>query len=91
MKNPSRTYSDLIEEISALNQRIAGIEQSKSDTKEATDTLQKSKQWILEIIDNAPSYSDMFIGNIGGSLGEVSVLAIIIGGLFLRKQKRNPK
>lgn len=30
-----------------------------------------------------PSYLNMFIGNIGGSLGETSALAILIGGIFL--------
>lgn len=30
-----------------------------------------------------PSIQDLFIGNIGGSLGEISVIAILIGGLYL--------
>lgn len=30
------------------------------------------------------SVSDMFIGNVAGSLGETSVIAILIGGLYLR-------
>jgi len=30
-----------------------------------------------------PGYFNMFIGNIGGSLGETSALAIMIGGVFL--------
>ncbi len=30
-----------------------------------------------------PSYFDLFIGNIGGCIGEASALAVIIGGLFL--------
>ena len=30
-----------------------------------------------------PSYWDMFIGNIGGCIGETSALALLIGGLFL--------
>jgi electron transport complex protein RnfD len=33
--------------------------------------------------DALPSYLDMFIGNIGGCVGEVSALALIIGGVFL--------
>ncbi len=38
---------------------------------------------IGQLMNNIPSYKAMFLGNIGGSLGEVSALAIIIGGLFL--------
>ncbi|MGV8147319.1 MAG: RnfABCDGE type electron transport complex subunit D [Alkaliphilus sp.] len=38
----------------------------------------------LNIIpENAPKIFDMFIGNIGGSLGETSALLLIIGGLYL--------
>ncbi len=30
-----------------------------------------------------PTYLDMFLGNIGGSMGETSVLAILLGGIYL--------
>lgn len=30
-----------------------------------------------------PSTQDMLLGNIGGSLGEISVIALVIGGLYL--------
>lgn len=30
-----------------------------------------------------PGYQDLFIGNIGGSLGEISGLALLIGGIYL--------
>ncbi len=36
-----------------------------------------------DIITKIPSYMDMFIGNMGGSLGEVSALAIILGGIYM--------
>ena len=32
---------------------------------------------------NLPELMDMFLGNIGGSLGETSALALIIGGIYL--------
>lgn len=38
-------------------------------------------------ISQLPSYMDMFLGNIGGCIGEVSALAIIIGGLYLIYKK----
>jgi len=34
-----------------------------------------------------PKYFDMFVGNMGGSLGEVSALAIIIGGIYMLIRK----
>ncbi|MDE6785051.1 MAG: RnfABCDGE type electron transport complex subunit D [Ruminococcus sp.] len=37
--------------------------------------------------DILPSYLDMFLGNIGGSLGETCSLALLIGGLYLAARK----
>lgn len=39
------------------------------------------------LIDKLPSYWDMFIGNVGGSLGEVGALAILIGLIYLLATK----
>lgn len=38
-------------------------------------------------IKGLPEYQDMFLGNIGGSLGEISTIAIVIGGLYLLIRK----
>ena len=35
----------------------------------------------------APSLMDLFLGNIGGAIGEVSTLAILIGGIYLIVRK----
>jgi len=44
-------------------------------------------QTIPEIMGNLPSYTDMFIGNKTGSLGEVSALAILLGGVIMLFRK----
>lgn len=38
---------------------------------------------VSEIYHKLPSTTDMFIGNIGGSLGEISALLLILGGIYL--------
>ncbi len=38
---------------------------------------------IQQLMYNVPSYMDMFIGNMGGSLGEVSAIVLILGGIYL--------
>ena len=38
---------------------------------------------IAEGSGTMPSYLDMFLGNIGGSMGETSALAILLGGIYL--------
>ena len=42
---------------------------------------------IETLSSKLPQYSDMLLGNIGGSLGEVSALALIIGGLYMLFRK----
>jgi electron transport complex protein RnfD len=42
---------------------------------------------VQQLMHNVPSYTDMFLGNMGGSLGEVSAIAIILGGLFMLFRK----
>ena len=38
---------------------------------------------VSQLSAKLPDYTQMFMGNIGGSLGEVSAIALIIGGLFM--------
>lgn len=48
----------------------------------------KNGQSFSAIMDTMPhSYTDMLIGNIGGSLGEISAVALIIGGLYMLIRK----
>ncbi|MEZ5107129.1 MAG: RnfABCDGE type electron transport complex subunit D [Draconibacterium sp.] len=42
---------------------------------------------ISEISKNLPSMTDMLFGNIGGSLGEISAILLIIGGLYMLWKK----
>ena len=44
-------------------------------------------QPFSEIIGSIPSYLDMFIGNVGGSLGEISVAALLIGLVYMLIKK----
>lgn len=40
-------------------------------------------QAVSEVMSKVPEYTSMFAGNMGGSVGEISALAIIIGGLYM--------
>ncbi|KXZ40173.1 electron transport complex protein RnfD [Alkalithermobacter thermoalcaliphilus JW-YL-7 = DSM 7308] len=42
---------------------------------------------MLKTSENLPSIFDLFIGNIGGCVGETSALALIIGGIYLLYRK----
>ena len=40
-----------------------------------------------ELITKLPSYADLFFGKLGGCIGEVSVLALALGGIYLLYRK----
>ncbi len=47
----------------------------------------KNGQPVAEIYKELPSNLDLFMGNISGSLGEISVIALLIGAVFLLFRK----
>jgi len=42
---------------------------------------------IQDLMDSVPAYSDMLFGFVGGSIGEISALALLIGGIYLLWKK----
>jgi Na+-translocating ferredoxin:NAD+ oxidoreductase subunit D len=47
----------------------------------------KSGDTMSHLMDKIPSHMQMFFGYMGGSMGEISALALIIGGLYLLFKK----
>jgi electron transport complex protein RnfD len=47
----------------------------------------KNGETLTQLSAQLPSQLDMFIGGIGGSLGEVSALALLIGGVYMLYKK----
>ena len=47
----------------------------------------KSGTPVSDTMKELPTYSDLFIGNIGGSLGEISVVLLLIGFIFMLFKK----
>ena len=54
-----------------------------ADVVTSATPLALMKTGDMETLVNTYSLSDMFLGKIGGSLGEVSALLLILGGLYL--------
>lgn len=42
---------------------------------------------IQYLMPNVPEYFNMFLGNVGGSIGEISALAILLGGIYMLVRK----
>ena len=51
MTDPSRTNSELLEEISVLKQRIKELERSESDCKRAEEALRESEERFRKLAD----------------------------------------
>jgi electron transport complex protein RnfD len=47
----------------------------------------KNDKTIPDIMSNIPDYVDLFIGKMGGSAGEISAIALIIGFIYLLSRK----
>jgi electron transport complex protein RnfD len=47
----------------------------------------KNGQPIADLMREIPDYGQMLIGNMGGSLGEISALALIVGGIYMLYKK----
>lgn len=47
----------------------------------------KAGKPVSEVISSIPSYMDLFIGNMGGSLGEVSAAALLLGFAYMLIRK----
>jgi electron transport complex protein RnfD len=47
----------------------------------------KNGQPMADLMKDIPEYSQMFLGNMSGSLGEISALALLIGGLYMLWKK----
>ena len=60
---------------------------STADIVTAATTLAYMKTGDMETLMSTYSINDMFLGKIGGSLGEISVLMLLIGGIYLIVRK----
>jgi len=47
----------------------------------------KNNETISDIMSKVPDYIDMFLGKMGGSAGEISAIALIIGFIYLLARK----
>ncbi len=47
----------------------------------------KNNESFSTILERLPDYTDMFLGNLGGSVGEISAIAILIGFAYMLYKK----
>jgi electron transport complex protein RnfD len=62
---------------------ITQDKKSNEDAKTSASYSKAKKKKTLKPKNSNSIYLDLFLGNCGGSLGEVSALALLLGGIFL--------
>lgn len=73
--------------IQVLNFALTDAETGATPLAIVKEGLKKGESFSA-IMDSMPtSYADMFFGQMGGSLGEISALALIIGGIYMLLRK----
>ena len=72
--------------ISPLNFSMVDAETAATPLALVKEGL-KNGESLTSLMDKLPSYVDMFIGQVGGSLGEISAIAILIGGIYMLWKK----
>ncbi len=77
MRYPSRTNQELLEEISALKQRIKQLEQLESKLKQSEKALQESEERYVSLVDNI----DFGINLIGKDF-KIITTNVVSGRLF---------
>ena len=60
---------------------------SAADAVTAATPLAMMKEGSLELVKETYTLGDMFIGRIGGSIGEISAMMVLIGGIYLIGRK----
>ena len=63
---------------------FAGVDDKVMDTITGPTPLGILQE---EGVQEAPNYADLMLGQMGGSLGEISAIALLIGGLYLLYRK----
>ncbi len=72
--------------VSPLNTSLTDVITGPTSLGIIKEGLMKGES-IGKLMQNVPTYTDMFVGNIGGSLGEISAIAILIGGIYMLVRK----
>jgi Na+-translocating ferredoxin:NAD+ oxidoreductase subunit D len=69
-----------------LNTKLTDIITGPTPLAQVKDGLELGAT-IPEVMAQVPEYGNLLLGNIGGSMGEVSALAILLGGLYMLIRK----
>jgi len=73
--------------VSVMNFSMVDAETGATPLAIVKEGLKNGESYQSIMGDMPTSYVDMFTGNIGGSLGEISAAALIIGGLYMLFRK----
>ena len=86
---PSILFSNITDAISGPTP-LGFLKEELKGERTVQDIIEKGSTWVVDGVEhsyNIPNYLDQLVGNMGGSLGEVSAIALLIGGIYLLLRK----
>lgn len=69
-----------------LNTQLADIITGPTPLAVVKEGLERGSS-VQELMPQVPEYANMLFGNMGGSMGEISALALLLGGLYMLIRK----
>ncbi len=70
----------------AFPTRFADVVTGPTPLTKLKDGIMQSRT-VSEIMPELPEYGNLMLGNMGGSMGEISAIAIILGGIYMLVKK----
>lgn len=69
-----------------LNTQLADVVTGATPLAVIKDGVGRGEK-VSDLITQVPEYTNLFIGNMGGSIGEISAIALILGGIYMLLRK----
>lgn len=87
---PSALFNSLADAVTGPTPLGHLKDELKSGDRTVQDILENGSSWTIDGINyvyKIPDYMDQLMGNLGGSLGEISAIALILGGIYMLMRK----
>lgn len=86
---PAVLFSSLADAVTGPTP-LGNLKEELATGRTVSDIMENGTRMFIdgkEVLYQLPNYMDQLLGNMGGSLGEVSAIALILGGLYMLFRK----
>lgn len=86
---PAALFSSLADAVTGPTP-LGHLKEAVKAGRTVQDVLEHGSKWVMDGVEysyNIPTYLEQLMGNMSGSLGEISAIALIIGGIYMFYRK----